>query len=196
MKESFLCKTWGSLKNALIGCSAAVIFGLVVLFMSILSVASPEKVFPSEVAAVKDEVVVVMKVEYYLPYPGILPDSPLYKLKALRDKVRLVMTFDQEKKAEFELLYADKRIGAAEALIEGGKTGLGASTALKAEKYLEQSVKKTEELTKKGKDVKSLQLTQEKAVAKHGEILKELMLRTNGDDRLTIEAAIRINDSL
>ncbi len=48
-------------------------------------------------------------IEYALPYPGLLPDSPLYILKAIRDRIIEVLISDTMKKANFELLAADKR---------------------------------------------------------------------------------------
>src|SRR3989344_8801851 len=130
----------GKIRNAIIGCSAAVLFGVVVLLLSILSVARPQSVFPQESAtnSAQPSPTTLAKVDYYLPYPGVLPDSPLYKLKAMRDKVRLWLTFDEGRKAERELMYADKRINAAIALVEGSKMNLGVDTPTKAEKYLEQ----------------------------------------------------------
>lgn len=177
---SFLKLAWGNLRNAVIGCSAAVLFGVTVLLMSILSVTAPDHVFP---AGEKTEV----KIVYYLPYPGMLPDSPLYRVKALRDKVVLWLTWDENKKAEKELLYADKRIGAAIVLIEGGKTELAVSTATKAEKYLESSVQRVKRLSAKGRDVKSLLGVLQKAVLKHREIL---------ESRSEFEPALKINKSL
>jgi hypothetical protein len=96
--------------------------------------------------------------EYYLPYPGILPDSPLYKIKALRDKIDLWFTFNPVEKATKELQYADKRINAAIFLMQGGKASLGVSTATKAEKYLESAAGLAVGEEKSGKDVKSLLL--------------------------------------
>ncbi len=78
-------------------------------------------------------------VDYYLPYPGLLPDHPLYWLKMVRDRAQLIITTNKDAKAERLLLYADKRLGAAWALIEGNKTALGVSTLTKAEKYLDQA---------------------------------------------------------
>ena len=130
---SFWRSAWGNLRNALIGCSAAVIFGLVVLLMSILAVGDPKAAsLNGDDVVVNQEVTV--KVEYYLPYPGILPDNPMYKLKAVRDRVSLWLSGGGEARIRRELLYADKRIGAAKALVDGGKVSLGVSTATKAEK--------------------------------------------------------------
>jgi len=162
----------------------AAVFGLVVLVMSILSANHPraaeELVFPSPSPAVS-------QVQYYLPYPGILPDSSLYKLKAIRDRLVLLMVTNPEAKAKKQLLYADKRIGAAEALIQGGKSVLGTSTATKAEKYLEQSVNQTLELRSNGRDVKSFLLTLSNATAKHLEILDQLKSQVTGDDVAALE---------
>ncbi len=182
-KGSFIESAWGNLRNALIGCSAALLFGLAVLMMSILSVGKSAAV---GVAAAAKEAVTV-KVEYYLPYPGILPDSPLYKIKAIRDRVQLVLTFDEVQKAERELLYADKRVGAAWALADGGKADLAVSTATKAEKYLESAVNRVKKLSSSGRDVKSIMMTLEKAVAKHREIL---------ESRPEFDPALKINNSL
>lgn len=195
---SFVKSAWGSFRNAIIGCSAAVLFGLAILLMSIFSVTNPEAVFPQTDAtesAQYEEVSPSPAVQYYLPYPGILPDNPLYKVKALRDKVRWWLTFDEGKKAERELLYADKRINAAIALIEGGKVDLGVDTATKAEKYLEQAVYRTIKLKKIGQDMGSLMLTLEKASAKHAEILEvQLMPKTGGS--VGIQTALKSTKSL
>lgn len=183
-KGSFIESAWGNLRNALIGCSAALLFGLAVLLMSILSVG--KSAAAGAVVATPKEAVTV-KVEYYLPYPGILPDSPLYKVKAVRDRLLLVLTFDETRKVEKELLYADKRIGAAEALAGGGKVDLAVSTATKAEKYLESAVNRVKKLSSSGRDVKSMTMTLEKAVAKHREIL---------ESRSEFDPALKINNSL
>lgn len=73
------------------------------------------------------------KVQYYLAYPGMLPDNPLYKLKVLRDKITQGTISDTKKKVEFYLLQTDKGILAAAMLVDKGKIDLAAQTALKAE---------------------------------------------------------------
>lgn len=188
---SFWKSVWGNLRNALIGCSAAVVFGLAVLMMSILSVTSPERVFPSDEALVVDDPAMT-KVEYYLPYPGMLPDNPMYRLKAVRDKVGLLLSRGGLTRANKELLYADKRIGAAQVLVEGGKAGLGVSTATKAEKYLEKAVNRVINLSREGKDVKSMLMTLSNASSKHAEILEGLQIRVSGDDRDGLEGALKL----
>jgi len=114
------------------------------------------------------------KTDYYLPYPGILPDHPLYWLKMVRDRLSLAMTQEPVVRFEKLLLYADKRIGAAEALIKGRKFSLGISTANKAEIYLERAIAQFEQLKKEGKATAILEDRISKAVAKHQELLEKL----------------------
>ena len=70
---------------------------------------------------------------YELPYPGMLPDSPLYKIKVLRDKLILFLITEPQKKVEFHLLQADKGISSASMLLNKGNPSLAIQTALKAE---------------------------------------------------------------
>ncbi|MCX6816673.1 MAG: DUF5667 domain-containing protein [Candidatus Beckwithbacteria bacterium] len=101
--------------------------------------------------------------DYYLPYPGALPDHPLYWLKMVRDRIQLLLTTNTLAKAEKLLLYADKRLGAGWALVEGNKQALGMTTLTKAEKYLYQAVALGEN--------SGLKETLKKAVQKHEEVL-------------------------
>jgi hypothetical protein len=50
------------------------------------------------------------KIEYTLPYPGILPDHPLYFVKTLRDTILSRLISNPVKMAEFDLLQADKKL--------------------------------------------------------------------------------------
>lgn len=75
------------------------------------------------------------KVVYQLPYPGILPDNPLYFLKVTRDRIQAFLIRDNLKKAQLYLLYSDKRLAMAEALEKKGKVSLALSTLSKGEKY-------------------------------------------------------------
>lgn len=130
-------------------------------------------------------------VDYYLVYPGILPDHFLYPLKMIRDRILLYLTFDSVKRAERLLLFADKRLGAAKALIEGGKVDLGVSTMTKAEKYLEQAINQAEKATKAGKDTTVLYEQLAKATLKHEEILQSVYLRVPDQAKPVIEDALR-----
>jgi len=129
-------------------------------------------------------------VDYYLPYPGILPDHPLYWLKMIRDRVRLWSTRDVEAKYERLLLYADKRIGAAKVLIEGGQADLGITTATKAEKYLEQAVGQLEKVKKAGKAYPERVENLQKAIAKHEEVLRTVKEQVPDQAKPTLDQAV------
>lgn len=113
----------------------------------------------------------VEEVDYFLAYPGILPDHLLYSLKMIRDKIWLFLTTDALKKAELYLLFADKRLGAAKALIEGNKLDVGVTTLTKAEKYLEQAVSQEKVAHQAGKDTAAFLERLSRATLKHEEVM-------------------------
>jgi hypothetical protein len=166
--------------------SAVFVFALAILFLSIEKTsigAQPSLAAASLRFTVSEEATpsAEPKVNYYLPYPGILPDSPLYKIKMVRDRVWLWLTPEPVNKAEKLLLYADKRVGAGKTLIEGGQVPLGISTILKGEKYLERAILETEKAQKQGLEVKSLVEKLEKACLGHEEILLSLKQKVNSE---------------
>lgn len=115
-------------------------------------------------------------IEYTLPYPGILPDHPLYPLKMARDKIILLLITDPEKKAEFNLLQADKRIQAAVYLVEEDKRKgkLAVNTIDKGENYFHDAVEQTVNLKKQGREVGGLLSSLDHAASKHIDLLSGL----------------------
>ena len=187
---SFVCTVWGNAKKAFVGSTVLILFGLLVLGLSVVAIHDKLGAFGEASGSGTG------KMEYYLPYPGVLPDNPVYKLKAARDRVQLWVILDQSKKAEKELLFANKRIGAAKFLAEGGKIGLAVSTATKAEKYLESAYNRLDKLSRDGKDVKSLLIEVKKAMGKHQEILEEVLAKTSDLDRNTANETLKMNKLL
>jgi hypothetical protein len=90
------------------------------------------------------------EVVYVLPYPGILPDHPLYFVKTVRDRIIDWVTRDNIKKAEYYLLFSDKRVAMAESLARKGKDNLAISTYSKAEKYFQKIIGLLTEAKKQG----------------------------------------------
>lgn len=115
-------------------------------------------------------------INYTLPDPGsILPDNPLWPITALKDRVWLMATLTPLKKAELELFYADKRLGASYKLFELGKYEAAFSTLTKAEKYLYQASTHIEEAKKRGEPVGNILERSYNSSLKHrGEIDKIL----------------------
>jgi len=171
---------------------AVLIFSFSIFLTSVLRVSAKTLALSSAVKYSASEPTVIPtptvkpEVKYYLPYPGILPDHPLYPFKMARDRIWLWLTLNHTKRAELLLLFANKRIGAGKALVEGGKVNLGLTTLEKGEKYLERAVKALEEAWKEG----NLRPSAEQfklAALKHEEILLLLKEGLEGEAKSTIE---------
>lgn len=94
-------------------------------------------------------------VDYELPYPGILPDSSIYPLKVIRDKIAGFLIGKPLKKAEFDITKSDTRVSAAITLIEQKKsTSLAITTLSDAEDYFSQALKKTGDAKAQGMDTR------------------------------------------
>lgn len=113
-------------------------------------------------------------VEYTLPYPGILPDSPLYIFKVVRDKLVGTFILDSKQKAFYSLFLSDKRLAAGQALVKKGKGDIGAVTIIKAQDYYRQAVNET--LKSKNNDLLSKLAV---AGAKHEDVITELLVKAD-----------------
>jgi hypothetical protein len=114
-------------------------------------------------------------VDYTLPYPGLLPDHPLYILHVLRDTIQEIMVSSPIKKAEFYQMQADKDISASQVLAQKKGTGLLASAT--ADEGLEKYNKSLEAVVaakKQGFDVHEITKKLVLANKKHVEVLGEI----------------------
>lgn len=122
--------------------------------------------------------------EYSLPWPGVLPDNKLYKLKVLRNKIIEKMIISPTKKIEFDLLMADKTIYASELLANKGEIALAKDTALKGENYYSVLVQDYNNALLQKKNVSpelDSKITQ--AAIKHQQIFKKLENKVNNEDK-------------
>lgn len=108
--------------------------------------------------------------EYVLAYPGILPDNPLYFLKAVRDKLISFLISDFVKRAEFNLLASDKRINAALTLSTRHKSEIAISTLSKSNNYLDQAISAAASARNLGKEVDTVLHNLKNAIKKHKEV--------------------------
>lgn len=117
------------------------------------------------------------KVEYNLPYPGILPDHPLFFVKEVRDKILIWTTRDHLKKAELYLLFSDKRAAMAMLLAKNGKDKLALKALSQTEEYY-LKIPRLLEMSKEQGVTASSDLTQRLKLsnAKHREV-EEIMLK-------------------
>lgn len=115
--------------------------------------------------------------DYNLPYPGLLPDSPLYIFRVIRDKVVSFLISDPKRKAEFDLLQADKRLNAGVFMLDSAnqndkKMKLAVSTMSKAENYFGSAIESAKEAKRKGMDVMGIAGKLIDSSRKHQEILR------------------------
>jgi hypothetical protein len=127
------------------------------------------------------------KVEYILPYPGALPDSPIYFLKALRDRLVSYLINDPLKKAEFNLLTSDKRANAALYLADHKKYELSITSFSKSTNYFIEGVAKLKEAIDLEKDGKDVLERMKLAVVKHQEVLQSIGERSPKEFTSVIE---------
>ena len=121
-------------------------------------------------------------VSYELPYPGILPGSPLYSLKALRDKLMEIFISDPLKKSSFYLLQADKRLAAGLILYERGDIIVAETTISKGQNYLEKSINKMIEAKNSQHNVSDVFAKIKSSSAKQRQELERLSKKAKGDE--------------
>ena len=134
----------------------------------------------------------VEEINYELPYPGMLPDSPLYFLKTIRDAVVRFLISDPLKEAEFDILTSDKRIYASLMLAEKEKYELSLETLIKSNNYLHEAVFSISKAQENGKDIKSLHGNLLTSVKKHKEIVsRQLMAKFPKEMGKSVETELK-----
>jgi len=137
----------------------------------------------------------IINVQYDLPFTGILPDNPLYFLKALRDNVLGMFITDPTKKAEYDLLMADKRLGGAEALIVKDKDDLAITTLSKSGNYFYQAIGLAEDAKKQGVNVNDIVSKLVTASMKHQQVIFQMTQQADSNAKGTLEASLnRVKD--
>lgn len=182
-----------------LGISLVFLFGFLILFISVIKTANSQiksqnfqvEFFSEETPNLPSE-----KVDYYLPYPGILPDHFLYPLKMIRDRILVFLTTDPLKKSQLFLLYADKRLAAGKSLLEKGKVDLGITTITKAEKYLEKALIQEEAARKAGKNTQEFLEKLYLASQKHQEVITQLSEKTQSEEKKILESFLRYSQGV
>lgn len=119
--------------------------------------------------------------EYILPFPGLLPDNPFYFLKTSRDRVISFLITDPLKKAEFNLLQADKRLSAGVVIFKNGKKELAEETISKGENYFEEAVVEIRRAKGQGMDAQPLIGKLHLSSIKHQSVIESLKKETKGE---------------
>lgn len=123
----------------------------------------------------KDGMGMEEKVSYTLPYPGILPDHPLYFLKKIRDQILESLISDPVRKIEFYVLQSDKALNAGIFLGARDKQTLASEMFVKSGTSMENAVKAAASLKASGRELPGYVLERlNNSLAKHEETLTEL----------------------
>lgn len=157
-----------------------------ILLVSVLRTAAVKYEFSGVVNGISSEDVLRKKIThigYQLAFPGkVLPDSPLWEIKAARDKLWLATTSNANRKAELLLLFADKRLGASKIFFEKRDAENGYLTLLKAEHYLQLAYDQGQINSKEGKGTAEYLERLALASLKHRQIIEEEILPIAPDD--------------
>lgn len=127
----------------------------------------------------------VPEINYAITLPGrVLPDSILWPLKAVRDRVWYMLTFSHLGKAELALFFADKRLMSGKSLFDKSNSVLGLSTVTKGEKYLEIASGEEKLARKGGVDTSAFLTTLATSALKHRQVIeRDIMPKAPEDVR-------------
>jgi len=119
----------------------------------------------------------VPEVVYNLAYSGgILPNNPLWYLKAARDRIQYFITTDKLKKADLALLFSDKRLSASLILLQKKNPDLAVSVLTKGEKYLEMASSDEVTARQAGLNTNDFLIKLATASLKHRQVIEEQIL--------------------
>jgi len=158
---------------------------LILLTLFIFAAIGGQKVFAQEISTSP----AALNVQYDLPYTGILPDNPLYLLKALRDNALNLLITDPLQKADYDLLMADKRLGAASSLLDKGKVDLAITTLSKSGNYFYLAIQQAANAKKQGENADAILSKLLTASLKHQQVIFKMEEKTTGAARLVLQVS-------
>src|SRR3990167_7791207 len=151
------------------------------VFVSILTAINP--VFASPILAPQrtPELESTPSTEYILPYPGMLPDNPIYKLKTARDRLLIMFISSPANRADKYISLADRLFVEALKVAEKDKISLAVHTAFKAEHQMTLAVSSIVNIDspEQFKEIKEKTLL---ASQKHRELLAGIADRVKSDN--------------
>jgi hypothetical protein len=141
----------------------------------------------------KEESGMVEKVDYTLPYPGILPDHPLYFLKKLRDQILEQLISDPIRKIEFYVLQSDKALNAGIFLGARSKQALASEMFVKSGAFMENAIKTATSMKTQGREIPGYVVERlNKSLVKHGETLNDLGQKAAETQKANLSSALEV----
>lgn len=131
--------------------------------------------------------------DYVLPYPGILPDHPLYKIKLFRDRVLDFLIRDPAKRVEFNLLMADKRLNMGISLVDNEKYALAEETISKGEKYFVNAIDEYKKAKDEGRTIPEEVVSRlRKGAEKHILVINDLKMKSPESVQAGLESSSKL----
>lgn len=150
-----------------------------------------------ESSIVKNTSVKKLGADYILPYPGILPDHPLYFLKRFRDFILDTLIVDPVRKSEFYILQADKRLTMGVALSDKANAVLSEQVVSRGEKYMQQAVSGLSIVKTGGKDIPGYVIDKlEQALGKHHDVITELISKAKDTQKSGLAESLQLVQKL
>lgn len=112
------------------------VFSLLLFTQSVYAQAGK---FPEE-KSLQTTALVSEELDYTLPFPGILPDHPLYFFKKIRDTLMRTFINNPVKRIEFSLLQSDKYLAMAISFSSMNKWDRAGSAIVSSQKEMEQAI--------------------------------------------------------
>ncbi|QQS44478.1 hypothetical protein IPM65_02680 [Candidatus Roizmanbacteria bacterium] len=135
------------------------------------------------------------EVLYQLPYPGLLPDHPLYLVKVMRDNILLFTTRDNYKKANLYLHLSDKHMSAAMELANKGTEQLAIKELMKAEDKFLHIPELLKEVKEQGGSYPSDFMPElYQSNAKHKQVITDVMEKTTQAEIDTLQSLLKKNE--
>lgn len=130
-------------------------------------------------------------VEYALPYPGILPDHPLYFLKVIRDRILTFLITNPVRKVEFHILMADKQLNMGIFLLEKGKAAPAVSVVERGIGHLKEAERYLFEVPAGNTHIGSLKDRWEKSLMKQKEMITQMQTVTTLNEKQRLTTTLR-----
>lgn len=125
--------------------------------------------------------------------PKLLPDSPFYFLKRIKEGIELFLAQAPEAKAEKYAELATRRIAEAKVMIKRNKNQFVVKLMEKHQEHLDKAEKKIEEAKEKGKDVERVLAIVAEATSIHQKVLADVYEKVPEQAKEAIEHAMEVS---
>lgn len=135
----------------------------------------------------------IKTVEEPIYTPKLLPDSPFYFLKTIKERIELFLAQTPEAQAEKYAELATRRIAEVKQLVKKEKPGFVEKLMKKHKEHLDKAEEKIEEAKKKGRDVERVLAIVAEATSIHQKVLAEVYEKVPEQAKEAIEHAMEVS---